>query len=51
MQLLRDVTVKSDRAVLVVPHDHRIFGFADRIIHMDDGRITRITQSTEREAA
>jgi len=51
MQQLREVTVKSDRAVLVVTHDHRIFGFADRIIHMDDGRITRITNSTEREAA
>jgi putative ABC transport system ATP-binding protein len=51
MQLLRQVTVRSDCAVLVVTHDHRIFGFADRIIHMDDGRITRITQSTEREAA
>jgi putative ABC transport system ATP-binding protein len=51
MQLLRQVTVRSDRAVLVVTHDHRIFGFADRIIHMDDGRITRIDTSSEREAA
>jgi putative ABC transport system ATP-binding protein len=48
---LRDATVKADRAVLVVTHDHRIFGYADRIIHMDDGRITRITSSSEREAA
>ena len=51
MQMLRDVTVKADRAVVVVTHDHRIFGYADRIIHMDDGRITRITSSSEREAA
>jgi putative ABC transport system ATP-binding protein len=51
MQLLRDVTLKSERAVLVVTHDHRIFDFADRIIHMDDGRITRITATSEREAA
>jgi len=51
MQLLRQVTVRSDRAVLVVTHDHRIFGFADRIIHMDDGRITRIDTSSEKEAA
>jgi putative ABC transport system ATP-binding protein len=51
MQLLRQVTVRSDRAVLVVTHDHRIFAFADRIIHMDDGRITRIDTSSEKEAA
>jgi putative ABC transport system ATP-binding protein len=51
MQMLRDVTVKADRAVLVVTHDHRIFGYADRIIDMDDGRITRITSSSEQEAA
>jgi putative ABC transport system ATP-binding protein len=51
MQLLRQVTFRSDRAVLVVTHDHRIFGFADRTIHMDDGRITRIDTSSEKEAA
>jgi putative ABC transport system ATP-binding protein len=51
MQLLREVTVRRDRAVLVVTHDHRIFPFADRIIHMDDGRITRIEASTQKEAA
>jgi putative ABC transport system ATP-binding protein len=51
MQLLREVTVRTDRAVLVVTHDHRIFPFADRIIHMDDGRITRIEASTQKEAA
>ena len=51
MQLLRDVTLSKDRAVLVVTHDHRIFPFADRIIHMDDGRIVRIEASAQREAA
>jgi ABC-type lipoprotein export system ATPase subunit len=25
--------------VLVVTHDNRIFPFADRIVHMSDGRI------------
>jgi putative ABC transport system ATP-binding protein len=51
MQLLREVTLKKDRAVLVVTHDHRIFPFADRIIHMDDGRITQIDAARQREAA
>ena len=40
MQLLRENALKPDRAVIVVTHDTRIFSFADRIIHMQDGRIT-----------
>ena len=51
MQLLRATTLNKDRAVLVVTHDHRIFPFADRIIHMDDGRIGTIDSNLNREAA
>jgi len=51
MQLLRETTLKKDRAVLVVTHDHRIFPFADRIIHMDDGRIRSIDSNRDKEAA
>jgi len=40
MQILRDVADQSDRAVLVVTHDNRIYHFADRIITMSDGQIT-----------
>jgi putative ABC transport system ATP-binding protein len=40
MELLTKVAVRSDRAVVVVTHDSRVFDFADRIAHMDDGRIT-----------
>jgi putative ABC transport system ATP-binding protein len=39
MDLLTKVAVRADRAVVVVTHDKRIFGYADRIAHMDDGRI------------
>jgi putative ABC transport system ATP-binding protein len=39
MELLTNVAVRPDRAVVVVTHDSRVFGFADRIAHMDDGRI------------
>lgn len=39
MQILRDVADDKNRAVLVVTHDNRIYGFADRIIEMSDGRI------------
>ncbi len=37
MELFRDVAVGSDRAVIVVTHDARIFEFADRVVRMDDG--------------
>src|SRR5712691_8403480 len=41
MQLLSEAAVRSDRAILVVTHDSRIFGFADRTAFMDDGKIVR----------
>jgi putative ABC transport system ATP-binding protein len=42
MELLRQVAVQPDRAVIVVTHDSRVFEFGDRIIYMDDGRVTRV---------
>lgn len=45
MELLREVAVGIGRALIVVTHDARIFGFADRIAKMDDGRITSIENS------
>jgi putative ABC transport system ATP-binding protein len=41
MELLTKVAVRDERAVIVVTHDSRVFDFADRIAHMDDGRIVR----------
>jgi ABC-type sulfate/molybdate transport systems ATPase subunit len=41
MALLASVAVRPDRAVVVVTHDNRIFGFADTIAYMEDGRIVR----------
>jgi putative ABC transport system ATP-binding protein len=35
----RRVALQPDRAVVVVTHDSRIFGFRDRIVQMSDGRI------------
>jgi len=43
MELLTRIAVKPGRAVVVVTHDSRVFGFADRIAHMDDGRIGAIS--------
>jgi putative ABC transport system ATP-binding protein len=42
MELVRDVAVRPDRAVVVVTHDNRVFDFGDRIAHMDDGAIVRV---------
>jgi putative ABC transport system ATP-binding protein len=43
MALLRELAVREDRAVIVVTHDDRIFGFADRIAHMADGRVQDVS--------
>lgn len=42
MELLHEVASSENRALIVVTHDSRIFSFADRIAHMDDGRVERI---------
>src|SRR5262245_60836910 len=42
MELLAAQAVRPDRAVMVVTHDNRIFGFADTIARMDDGRIVKV---------
>ncbi len=39
MDLLREVGLGPDRAVIIVTHDNRIFDLADRILVMEDGRI------------
>jgi putative ABC transport system ATP-binding protein len=42
MEVLRHTALSSDRALIIVTHDNRIFNFADRIARMDDGRITLV---------
>ena len=42
MELLAAEAVRPERAVIVVTHDNRIFGFADTIARMDDGRILQV---------
>jgi len=49
MDLLREVAESPERALIVVTHDTRILEFADRIAHMDDGRITDIVSGRKRE--
>lgn len=42
MQLIRDVAVQRDRAVIVVTHDSRVYRFGDRIIRMSDGHVDSV---------
>lgn len=42
MELLKRVALQIDRAVIIVTHDSRVFGFGDQIIHMDDGVVTQV---------
>ena len=47
MELLRNVALGPDRALVIVTHDARIFEFADRIAKMDDGRVIKIVNSPD----
>jgi putative ABC transport system ATP-binding protein len=47
MDLLKRVAVRDDRAVVVVTHDSRVFGFGDRISYMDDGRVVKTEVSSD----
>lgn len=45
MELVKKIALDKGRALIVVTHDARIFGFADRIAKMEDGRIIKIVNS------
>ena len=44
LQFIRDNVLTEHRCILIVTHDARIFDFADRIMHMEDGSVTRIDE-------
>jgi putative ABC transport system ATP-binding protein len=39
MELIRAVALQPDRVAVVVTHDPRVFGFGDRIVTLEDGRV------------
>jgi putative ABC transport system ATP-binding protein len=47
MELLKERGTGNGKTLIVVTHDTRIFGFADRIAEMDDGRIVKLHDSPE----
>jgi len=51
MKLLRAVARDGRRTVVVVSHDPRIYGYADRMAEMEDGRIQRVLNSPHEIAA
>jgi putative ABC transport system ATP-binding protein len=50
IELLAEIALRPDRAVILVTHDNRIFDFADRIAFMEDGHIARIEAKPDRQA-
>jgi putative ABC transport system ATP-binding protein len=48
MELLREVALADGRSLIIVTHDSRIFGYADRVARMDDGRIVGIETPTSK---
>lgn len=51
MELLRAVARDGQRTVVVVSHDPRIYGYADRMAEMEDGRIQRVLNSPDEISA
>jgi putative ABC transport system ATP-binding protein len=45
MRLLRRLTTEEGRAVVLVTHDQRIFHFADRILWLENGRVSEMPES------
>ncbi len=44
---VKEKVLNKNRCILIVTHDARINEYADRIIHMEDGKITGLDKGTE----
>lgn len=42
MELLQKITKEKGATMIVVTHDNRIYQYADRIAHMEDGKIIKV---------
>src|SRR5262249_30243553 len=47
LQLLTDLVRRRGVTLVVVTHDNRIFPFADRIVHLENGRLVRATKPAQ----
>jgi len=50
MEILKEMALKADRALVIVTHDARIFEFSDRIARMDDGRVIKMENGEDHTA-
>ena len=46
LELLRELAHERGRAVVIVTHDNRALSYADRIVHIEDGRIAEHEPAT-----
>ncbi len=46
LSFVHDNILNANRCIVVVTHDSRIYEFATRILHMEDGRLTGIEKGT-----
>ena len=51
MELIKNISKKYNQTVVMVTHDSRIAEFADKIIHIHDGRIANIENKNETVSA
>ena len=51
MRLLRRAATEHGAAVICVTHDPRLEAFADRVVHLEDGRILSDEPADPRQAA
>ncbi|MCY7346777.1 MAG: ABC transporter ATP-binding protein [Pyrinomonadaceae bacterium] len=51
MDLLQELAHEQNRAIVVVTHDNRIFDYADRIVKIEDGRISKDESNEQTDAA
>jgi putative ABC transport system ATP-binding protein len=47
ISFVKEKILDAHRCILIVTHDARINEYADRIVHMEDGRITGLDKGTE----
>ena len=49
LSFVKDKLLNENRCILIVTHDSRIYEFANRILHMEDGRLTAEDRGREDE--
>ncbi|MDX2118284.1 MAG: ABC transporter ATP-binding protein [Planctomycetota bacterium] len=51
MELLKQLAVRPDRAAVVVTHDPRVYAYADLVVHMEDGLVSKTQDGASAAAA